>query len=64
MKNLFTLYRNTHPIASNLSRRACVVLMERIKSIALSEGHPVTFSGVNSTICLQVGGNTYTGARQ
>ena len=61
---MFTLSRNHHPIASDLSRRACVVLMERIKSIALSEGFPVCFSGHGGSICLQVSGNTYMGVAQ
>ena len=56
---MYTLTRNGIEIASNLTRRMCLVLMERIKTLALDEGHDVVFSGLNNAVQLQVGRNTY-----
>ena len=56
----YTLTRNDAVIGYGLSRKGCLVLMERIKQLAQSEpGHDIKYSGCGMAQMLSVGSNLY-----
>lgn len=56
---MYKITRNGIEIASNLTKSQVFNTWERMRKIALSEGHSVNYSGINSDRAMKVGVNTY-----
>ena len=56
----YTLIRNQTPLASGITKRIGLVLMDRIKTIAQHDNHPISFLGKNDAMILNVGINSYS----